>query len=153
MKPIFREIQHAPAWWWLLLVMPSIVIAGVIMFVEQDAPTWLPPFVILMSGFPMLFFGRMSTEIDRAGITVRLGFIPIIRKRIDFQRIAEMKADRYDALREYGGWGYKVSRKGKAMMLAGDLGVRIVTENGERWLIGSNNPDGLLEAVRQARSA
>ena len=50
---------------------------------------------------------------------------------------------------EYGGWGIRWTRNGKAYNVSGDLGVRIDYENGRHLLIGTRHPDALKQAIDQ----
>jgi TATA-box binding protein (TBP) (component of TFIID and TFIIIB) len=50
-------------------------------------------------------------------------------------------------LLEYGGWGIKYGRKGKAYNVSGNRGVQLVFKDGKQLLIGSQRAEELAEAI------
>jgi hypothetical protein len=100
-------------------------------------------------GFPILFLSlRLTTEVGQDGILV--GFPPFSRRRIPLEEIQSYEVREYSALKEYGGWGVRHSLKyGTAYSASGNRGVQLVLKNGKRVLIGSQEPEQLVGALRQ----
>ncbi len=71
---------------------------------------------------------RLHTKIDAESLRVRTMFF---WRTIRFEQMSSFSVVRYDALGQFGGWGYRKSRKhGAAYILAGEDGVRIETDKG-----------------------
>ncbi|MFI4898312.1 MAG: hypothetical protein ACIARR_10855 [Phycisphaerales bacterium JB059] len=88
---------------------------------------------------------NMQTRVTHEHLSVRWPWFH--HTRIPLREIERAEPIRYDPLSQTGGWGVKHSRKlGRVLNVYGDRGVAI--EAGEkRYLIGSQRPDELAEAV------
>ena len=53
-------------------------------------------------------------------------------------------------MREFGGWGIRVSRNGRAYNASGNTGVQLVLADGSHILIGTQRAEELLAALRAA---
>ncbi len=53
----------------------------------------------------------------------------------------------YDPIRDYGGYGIRTGRFGKAYVAESTQGVRLKLANGDTVIIGSNRPDELLAVL------
>ncbi len=112
--------------------------------------TW----VLVGMGVPLLFLTmELVVEVRRDGLYVR--FAPFHRRPRVFlwQDIAEFRARRYRPIREFGGWGIRWGRSGRAYNVRGDRGLQLVLRDGRRLLIGSQRAEELEEAMRLARDA
>ena len=97
---------------------------------------------------PLLFFtGGMEIEVSDGGIDLQALPLPLCRQHIDYSTIATYEARQYRPLLDYGGWGIRFGRGGKAYTVSGQQGVQLVFKNGQRLLIGSQQPDQLVEAI------
>lgn len=54
----------------------------------------------------------------------------------------------YSPLGEYGDWGIRRGRGGRAYNVKGNRGVRLVLRTGKKVLIGSRYPERLITAIR-----
>jgi len=70
-------------------------------------------------------------------------------KRIPVSEIKSAKVVTYDAARDYGGYGIRATRRGKAYIAGGDRGVRLELAKGGAVLIGSARPEELLAAINR----
>ncbi len=52
-------------------------------------------------------------------------------------------------LREYGGWGVKYGRAGKAYNVSGNRSVQLKLSSGKGLLIGSQRPEELAQAIQE----
>ncbi len=68
-------------------------------------------------------------------------------RRIPFSEIKSMKVVRYDPVRDYGGYGIRSTKRGKAYIAGGHSGVRLELNRGGPVLIGSERPQELLSAI------
>ena len=56
----------------------------------------------------------------------------------------------YRPIRDYGGWGIRYGRGGKAYNVSGNRGVMLELSDGQKLLIGSQKPDDLANAISSA---
>lgn len=93
---------------------------------------------------------RLVTELRAEGLAAR--FHPFHRKDRLFalSDIASAESVTYRPIRDYGGWGIRWGRAGRAYNVRGDRGVQLVLRNGKRWLIGSQRADDLAAALQAA---
>ena len=55
----------------------------------------------------------------------------------------------YRPIREYGGWGIRYGKNGKAYNISGDRGVQLELQNSKPLLIGSQRADELAQTIQQ----
>ena len=56
----------------------------------------------------------------------------------------------HDIARDYGGYGFRSTRDGKAYVASGSRGVRVTLTGGEKLVVGSERPDELARMLRRA---
>jgi len=98
--------------------------------------------------FSFLFFVlQLRTQIDKQGI--HYGFFPFRRnlKLIPWRDIQSCEVVQYNPLRDYGGWGYRFGRKGKALNIRGNKGIQIEFVGGKKLLIGTQKPQEAQRAI------
>jgi hypothetical protein len=81
---------------------------------------------------------------------VRIRFFPLATRTIERSAIGEIEARTYRPIREYGGWGLRFGRRGRAYSISGDRGVELTLTDGRRVMIGSRRAEELAEAIRRA---
>ena len=146
---IFREVQRFGLWCYLLLVC-VIGFSGVITLFA--VPPEQPVIRILGIGLPILFLVlfsilKLETEVRSGGLYVRFFPFHIRYKKFAAADLTEYYARTYKPLLEYGGWGIRFGKNGRAYNANGNRGVQLVLKNGKRLLIGSQMPDELVEAI------
>jgi hypothetical protein len=67
--------------------------------------------------------------------------------RIAAEEISGFQPCTYNPIRDYGGWGIRFGRKGKAYNVSGDRGVQIELAKEKHLLIVSQRPEELVEAL------
>ena len=90
---------------------------------------------------------RLITEARNDGLYIR--FYPFRGTIIPYHSIKSCQARTYKPLSEYGGWGIKYGRSGKAYNILGNRGVQLILDNDKRVLIGSQRADELEKAIKQ----
>ncbi|MEO1256870.1 MAG: hypothetical protein AAFY41_18570 [Bacteroidota bacterium] len=149
MKVFFKESQKFNQWWvWLLVLgaMGAAILAGFLSW--QTANSLTPLIVSALAGAIgpiVLALLELQTRITIDGIEVK--FWPFGRRRIFRSEIAEARVREYAPLKEYGGWGYRTSKQGKAYNMYGKYGLQLRLKNGERILIGTQRPEELAELM------
>ena len=146
----YYEIQQfRQVWVWTILL---------IVFLALIIPIFLGGIGILLSlilvsfSFGLIFlFWRMAliTTIIDDGINII--FIPFKNFIIPFNKIKEYHIRQYRPIIEYGGWGIRVKlkgiRSGKAYTVSGTTGLLINLYNGKEILIGTQNPEALIQTL------
>jgi hypothetical protein len=64
--------------------------------------------------------------------------------RIPLENISSAEVINYDAIRDFGGYGIRTTRQGKAYIPAGNQGVRLSLSNGSKLVIGSRRAKALV---------
>ena len=95
------------------------------------------------------YFATMTTRVDTSGIQIHTLFF--IKRHIDFSEIGTCEATTYRPLRDYGGWGYRIGKRGKAYNMKGDEGVELAMRTGESLMIGSGQATQLAQAIERYR--
>jgi hypothetical protein len=169
--PRYVEVQRfRQPWLWAIVAGVSGLLTGVFGYgiVQQlvrgrpwgDHPVSDTALVIIAAlnvlvvgvGLPATFvLLKLVTEVKPDGIFVALS--PIVRRHIPFDEIRSFAAKSYRPIRDYGGWGYRVGRKGsRAFNAMGDRGVEIELADGRIVMIGSQRAEALEQAIRDAIS-
>lgn len=159
---IFREEQRFSLWLRLPLVvlMALAVVLDYFPLREKILPSreMLP--IILVAFFGILLpiaiavlflILKLETEVRSDGLYVRYYPIHIHYRRFTAEDLNQYQARQYKPIREYGGWGIRYGKGGKAYNVSGSKGVQLVLKNGKRLLIGSQRPNELVEAIGSVR--
>jgi hypothetical protein len=161
---MFDEVQKfRQRWLWLLLIIISILSIAIFAhgMIEQfvfgrpwgDRPvsdmsllvTSVTVIIFILFMLYLFYTLRLITHVDAKGIYIR--FYPFPGKIIDFPQVESCEARTYRPLSEYGGWGIKYGRSGKAYNISGDRGAQLVMKDGKRVLIGSQHADELSRTI------
>ncbi|MGQ9559197.1 MAG: DUF6141 family protein [Candidatus Oleimicrobiaceae bacterium] len=157
-----REVQHfRQPWLWVLVVLLAALswysfVVQIFMrrpVGDHPAPDVVVVLVWLIFGVGAVVFfwrARLMTEVRPDGLYVR--FVPFHGryKRYAFSTIRRFEACTYRPLWEYGGWGIRCGRNGKAYNVSGNRGLQLEFTDGKRLLIGSQQPEALVRAVQEA---
>ncbi len=153
----FKEVQRFDQWWLRLLLVIILAIALSPLVLEWDnleltrfeiASVILSILVILALFLGFWYVFKLETSIDERGITYR--FIPFhIKSR--FRSWGEIKSAtvrKYNPIREYGGWGYRISfTKRKALTTKGKIGIQLYFKDGNELLLGTQHPEKIKEVL------
>jgi len=90
---------------------------------------------------------RLVTEIRQGELVIALRGLWRSR-HVPLDRIQSVETITHDIARDYGGYGIRSTREGKAYVAAGDRGVRVTLTAGEKLVVGSQRPDELAAALR-----
>ena len=161
---LFHEVQGFRRLWMALLIVPGAValiavfafammrqLGGGIPFGGDPMPDLLlrilGPFMILLGCFLIFIFlcMRLVVTVNREGLHIR--YVPFVKRRIMFTDIAGCEARTYSPLRDYGGWGIRRGKKGRAYNVRGNRGVLLSFKDGTSLLIGSQRADELADAI------
>lgn len=158
----YREVQRfRQPWLWLLVAGVSGVsiwsfIQQIILgrpFGQNPAPDVgvIIIAIVFGLGFPVLFFAiNLTTEVRSDGLYVRFFPFHLRFQRIAAEGLTNYEVQTYRPIRDYGGWGIRYGRGGRAYNVSGDRGVMLELSGGSRLLIGSQKPEELANAMNLA---
>lgn len=129
-----------------LVAVPIAVIIWVTIFIE--ATTAALPVLGLMV-VALLLFGTLTVEVDRESVLIRFG-PGVIRQRFP---LSEVRAVRLVRNKWYYGWGIRIIPGGWLYCVSGLDAVELEMASGPRHRIGTDRPQELLAAIREALGA
>ncbi len=151
MTLLFAEKQRFRQWWlWLVLLTGSACGPLAILVSTGDVGLGAVWIIVLDVGVIWLVSSLgLDTEVDDREVRIR--FRPIHRRWITYgyDSIQNVEAVIYSALKEYGGWGIREGKRGKAYNVSGDKGVLLTLKNGTNVLIGSTDHDVLCSLIQE----
>jgi hypothetical protein len=164
--PLFRETQRfGQRWLWLLLACVTIPAIGLVLWgvyaqLVQGEPWGNRPAsnasllvsavvtILIPSAVVVLIrWANLITEVRADGLFLR--YVPFhwSDQRIALEQVEKIESVVYSPLRQYGGWGIRYGRTGKAYNVSGNRGVLLTYTSGKTLLIGSQQPDQLRTAI------
>jgi hypothetical protein len=164
-KVLFKEEQQFRQWWYILMILASIVPVMVMCIYTLymqivknvqigDTP---PPNAVLVVIFLALcvslwvtFSLKLEVWIDQDGIHYR--FFPLVYKDrlISREEIQRYEIRKYSAVYNYGGRGLRrgFGRKwGKALTVSGNSGLQLYLTSGKKVLFGTQRSQAILYAM------
>ena len=160
--PLYRETQYfRQVWLWALVLFISLLsLYGAFQqlilgtpFGNNPAPDSVTVVLAIIFGIVLPLFMytmNLTTEVHSDGLYIR--YFPF---HLSFHRIAAEEIQRYEVctyspIKDYGGWGIRFGRKGKAYNVSGNRGVQLELSNRKHLLVGSQKPEELVEALNTA---
>ena len=143
----YEKQQFRQVWIWMILILILLIL--LIPIISGVFGVFLN-IILLTIGycFIWLFYSmKLITEIKKDGIQIT--FTPFTNFIIPFNKIRSYKIRKYRPILEYGGWGIRFNRTGKAYTVSGKIGLQIELSNGKEILIGTENPDKLLKSLNK----
>lgn len=145
---IFTEKQQFNQWW-LYVIFGASLLAMVIpvalnseeMFKDKVAKIALSiTFLLILVAVFIIRIITLHTRIDEKGIHYR--FTPFHRKQylVSWNEVNNVYVRKYNAISEYGGWGYRgfsLRSSGRAYNVKGNRGIQIEFKNGKKLLLGT----------------
>jgi hypothetical protein len=90
---------------------------------------------------------RLLTEVRQGKLLIALRGLWRLR-RVPLDQVQAVETITHDIARDYGGFGIRSTRSGKAYVASGGRGVRITLASGEKLVVGSKIPDELAASIR-----
>lgn len=162
---LFREEQQFRQPWLMVVIIGGCVLSLVTFWIalvsinksHPGSPAAVNPgvFVLAVEAMVMCLFValfltvKMITEVRLDGLSVRAHPIARLRRSIPYNQIDSCEPRTYSPIGEYGGWGIRYGRGGKAYNISGNRGVQLVLKSGEKLLLGSQKADELASAIRE----
>ena len=157
---IFKESQSFKQWWVWILVLIGPVFSWYGAYHQLilkkpfgDNPTsdtgMLIIFIVFGILFPVFFLSiKLLTEVRYNGVYIKyFPFHLSFRKIASSHEVKVYESRIYSAMKEYGGYGIRFGKKGKAYNVSGNRGIQFELLNGKKILIGTQKPDDFLRAM------
>ncbi|MCC2668116.1 MAG: hypothetical protein K0Q72_587 [Armatimonadetes bacterium] len=149
-QALFEETQEPP--WPLAVLAPGATAAGVMAaarVISLGARFGVAGLAAAATGMALreVYF-PMETVLRSEEIQVRFG--RRTRFRIPLKNVTRAYARTYSPINEFGGWGIRTGKQGRAFNMRGNQGVQLVLRSGQRVLIGSQQSDELAWAIQKA---
>jgi hypothetical protein len=93
---------------------------------------------------------KLKTRIDEKGIHFQFYPIHFSYRTIAWDEISTCYVRQYNAILEYGGWGFRISfRKkiGSVYNVQGNIGLQIDLKNGKKILIGTQKKEDMQRVI------
>lgn len=144
---------------WVVLALVHIILIGVICGIYIKSNGEHKPKAIIgfwlgeaIAGIvtALILTSQLLTTVKDDGIYVK--FTPFIReeRKYAWEDIQECYVREYKPVKEYGGWGVRSAGKnGSALNVSGNQGIQLVFKNGEKVLIGTNEPAEVAKVLQQ----
>jgi hypothetical protein len=157
-RPIaFRELQRFPLHRLALaLASPPCFMLGLLIWQVILGHTWgkhpmsnadvIGWTVFLWLIYFRLITVRLVTEVRKGELVIALRGLWRVR-RISLAGVRSVETTTHDVARDYGGYGIRSTREGKAYVAAGGRGVRLTLTTGEKLVVGTQRPDELAAAL------
>lgn len=161
---LFEERQRFAIWVYMALIVPvAVVLCGALLATGMaGTPPWNPhaPFLVaLLVLFLALFILNLlflQTQVSSGTLYLRMGLVfPVMWKRMDAASIETVRCVAYRPLIQAGGWGWRLGWfKGRFCWFFNARGRQgVLVETGQqRYIIGSQDPERLRDAIEKARA-
>ena len=161
-KSLFEERQKFPSRIYVALAVPPCILLGLVTWQVGLGHSWgKQPMsngrLIGWTVFTSLIYVRLITV--RLVTAVRSDNIVVSMRglwrtrTIPISDIKSSKAVTYDAVADYGGYGMRSGRSGKAYIANGSEGVELELTTGGTVLLGSRRSPELADAIRRSCTA
>ena len=155
-KILFQEKQRFNRWWlWLLLaVIGYFVFEPIYLSINENEILSLDQWMgLIILGLVILLFVlvKLETKIQNEGIYVK--FFPVVPKFkfYPWEEISTAVVRKYSPLMEYGGWGIRFGRNGKAYNIKGNKGLQLKFKSGNALLIGTQKAEELQKVLNEIK--
>jgi len=159
--PLFHEAQRFRQWRLrILLALPPAFFWFLLIWQVWLGHAWgkhpmsNAGVIFLLVVLSLLYLRLVTVRLDiavfdeKVRVALRGAFW---RRWISGNTIQAAKAVSYNAVRDYGGYGIRSGRLGRAYIAGGSRGVLLKLAGGEQVLLGSNRPDELAAVILRIR--
>jgi hypothetical protein len=153
---VYNETQKlSQPWIWIVAIISGLLAiglsgAGVYEQIIQGQKSGIYPmsedrlifvFILLLilfiSIYLLLVFSKLTTIIDKNAINYKYFPFHLKFRSISWNEIEQYDVITYNPIKDYGGWGIRFGKKGKAYNVSGNKGLLLYLKTGKRILIGT----------------
>jgi uncharacterized membrane protein YdbT with pleckstrin-like domain len=144
---MIKRYEHTQVGYVIIIAMVAAMVAVGIILVNQ-ASDWIAIAVLGVLAVILVLFHSLTVVINEEELVVQFG-TGTIRKRFRLNEIESVQAIRVPW---YYGWGIRGSPQGMVFRVSGFDAVHVKLSAGKEYLIGTDVPQELDQAIRQAMS-
>ena len=144
---MIKRYEHTQVGYFIIVAIVAAMVAiGIIM--TNAGVNWIATTVLVVLAVIVVLFHSLTVVISGEELVVQFG-PGVIRKRFKLNEIESCQTVR---IPWYYGWGIRLTPQGMAFRVSGFHAVQIRLITGKEYLIGTDVPQELEEAIRQAMS-
>jgi hypothetical protein len=144
---MIRRYEHTQVGYVIIVALVAAIVAIGVILANQGS-NWIAIGVLVLLAVLLLLFHSLTVVINEEELVVRFGTGPI-RKRFKLNEIESCQALR---IPWYYGWGIRTTPQGTVFRISGFGAVQLRLITGKEYVIGTDVPQELEEAIRQAIS-
>lgn len=142
---MIKRYEHTQVGYLIIVAMAAaMVLIGIIL--ATAGTNWIAIVVLVVLAIALVSFPSLTVVIGEEELVVQFGS-GLIRKRFKLNEIQSCQAVK---IPWYRGWGIRLTPNGMLFRVSGLQAVEINLRTGKRYLIGTDVPQELEEAIRQA---
>jgi len=144
---MIKRYEHTQFGYFITIAIVAAMVAiGIIM--ADMGINWIAATVLVVLAVIVVLFHRLMVIIDEEELVVQFG-PGVIRKRF---KLNEIESCQVVKIPWYYGWGIRATPQGMVFRVSGFHAVKVKLTTGKEFLIGTDVPQELEEAIRQAIS-
>ena len=144
---MIKRYEHTQVGYFIIVPIVGVMVAiGIIL--ANTGVNWIAIAVLVVLAVVLVLFPSLTVVIGEAELLVQFG-PGVIRKRFKLNEIESCQAVR---IPWYYGWGIRSTPQGMVFRVSGFDAVQLRLVSGKEYLIGTDVPQELEEAIRQATS-
>lgn len=150
---LFSEHQKfKQIWIWIVLLSVTIGLLVVLIFhiIKEQGFIFESIGLIITLGISFLVYkSELLVTIDDTKINYKFSPFQSAEQTIPFSDIQKLSLIQYDPIKDYGGWGMKISAtgKGRSYTISGNQGLLVLLKDGKQILFGTQQKELLLEVI------
>jgi hypothetical protein len=144
---MIKRYEHTQVGYFIIVAMVAAMVAIGIVLVNTGV-NWIATIVLVVLAAVLVLFHSLTVVISGDELVMQFG-LGVIRKRFKLNEISSCQTVR---IPWYYGWGIRTTPQGTVFRVSGFDAVRIRLITGKEYLIGTDVPRELEEAIRQAIS-
>ena len=142
-----KRYEHTQAGYFIVVAIVAAMVAiGIIM--ANAGVNWIAATVLVVLAVVVALFHSLTVIISGEELAVQFG-LGVISRRFKLNEIESCQAVR---IPWYYGWGIRLTPQGMVFRVSGFHAIQIKLKTGKKYLIGTDVPQELEEAIRQAIS-
>jgi len=144
---MIKRYEHTQVGYFIIVAIVAAMVAiGIIM--TNAGVNWIATTVLVVLAVIVVLFHSLTVVISGEELVVQFG-PGVIRKRFKLNEIESCQTVR---IPWYYGWGIRSTPDGMVFRVSGFHAIQIKLRTGKKYLIGTDVPQELEEAIRQAIS-
>jgi hypothetical protein len=144
---MIKRYEHTQVGYFIIVAIVAAMVAiGIIL--ANTGVNWIAIAVLIVLAVALVLFPSLTVVIREEELLVQFG-PGVIRKRFKLNEIESCQAFKNPW---YYGWGIRQTPHGMLFRVSGFDAVQITLRTGQKYLIGTDVPQELEEAIRQATS-